>query len=348
MILKPKKYAVHLLVWSMLFLLPLLISERESTINLRNLTHNWLPLVEGGVIFYLNYLVLIDKFIFNKRRFVVFILINVFITLIFRFDMHTIQILLGQENQEFVNKGAEHIDNRHSGTFTFIKSLLGLVMPVAFALAVKSMDLWRKLELRKKEIENTQLHSELTNLKYQLQPHFFFNSLNNIYSFVDDSPEIAKQAIHNLSKLMRYLLYETNGEKVDLAVEINFVKKFIQLMEIRQANDVITNCIFPDVEPGNYTIAPLLLIPIIENAFKHGISATHISKINFDLSVAENRLILKTSNTNFPKNQTDTSGSGIGIENLKKRLALLYPEKHNFTAEVNEGMFCLNLSIDLT
>lgn len=180
------------------------------------------------------------------------------------------------------------------------------------------------------------LQSELKHLKYQLQPHFFFNSLNNIYAMVDISPENAKKAIHNLSKMMRYFLYETNEEKVPLTKEIQFLLKYIDLMKLRFSNNTLVQTSFEEDLP-EIEIAPLLFIAIVENAFKHGVSATQPSTITFGLEI-ENDLIKFTSvNKNFPKTDEDKSGSGIGLENLKKRLELIYPNVHQLITHIDEN-----------
>ncbi|MCW3085516.1 MAG: signal transduction histidine kinase, LytS [Bacteroidetes bacterium] len=338
------KPIIHVLTWCMLFIFPIFIAGKEATNDSNTLAHDWLPLIEAGIIFYLNYLFLVEKFLFIKKQYAVFIIINIIIIILFRLDMQIFHLLSGQNLHDGHDPAHE---GKHSNEgFSLIKSILALVIPALFAVAAKGSELWRKFETEKTETENRHLQSELNNLKYQLQPHFFFNSLNNIYSLVEISPKMAQQAIHNLSKLMRYLLYETNNEKVDLAVEINFLKKYIQLMEIRQSDDIVTNYNFPDIKAGNYAIAPLLLIPVIENAYKHGVSATEKSGINFDITLAD-KFTFTSSNTNYPKNGTDTSGSGIGLENLKKRLQLIYPNKHWLTMEIKENIFRLTLTIDL-
>lgn len=334
---------VHILTWCMLFVFAILITRKGDTAIIP--VHAWLPLIEAVIIFYLNYLYLIEKFVFTKRNYTVYLLINILLILFFRLDMYLFHLFSG--HSKGADKAAAHEGLHEEEALSFLKSVLGLTMPTVFAFAIKVKDRWIRMELDKKEIENSNLQSELKSLQYQLQPHFFFNSLNNIYSLVDISPAKAQETIHALSKLMQYLLHDTNGEKVDLAVEINYLKKYIQLMGIRQDADTIVNYEFSEVKSNQYSIAPLLLIPIIENAYKHGVSAIGKSLIVFEISVTNNTLVFISTNSNHPKNNSDMSGSGIGLDNLQKRLNLIYPEKHSLVKEIKKGMFCLTLTIEL-
>ena len=231
--------------------------------------------------------------------------------------------------------------------FFIFKDLFSFFIPIIFSIAVKATENWIKTEAEKKEIENKNLESELQHLRYQLQPHFFFNSLNNIYSLVEVSPSKAQEAIHNLSKLMRYLLYDTTREKVELSDEINFLKKYIQLMEIRQTDKTKTIYVFPETENTSYRIAPLLFIPMIENAYKHGVSATQNSRISFGMTIKDNQLLFSSENSNFPKSTSDKSGSGIGLDNLKKRLELLYYDKYELRKGLRDNTFWITLRIEL-
>ncbi|MGB5555242.1 MAG: histidine kinase, partial [Flavobacteriaceae bacterium] len=202
--------------------------------------------------------------------------------------------------------------------FIYIQ-MVSYMAPLLFSIAVKSTKRWVKTEAERKEAENVKLQSELQHLHYQLQPHFFFNSLNNIYSLVDSSPDQAKSSIHSLSKLMRYMLYETNMELVPLSKEIDFMKKYIDLMKLRVSDKTMVNYSFPSEETP-IRIAPLLFISLIENAFKHGVSATKTSQIDITMTCYDGTIKFSVENTNFPKKTEDKSGSGIGLQNLEKRL----------------------------
>jgi len=162
---------------------------------------------------------------------------------------------------------------------------------------------------------------------------------------VDISPEQAKKSIHSLSKLMRYMLYETNMDLVPLSKEIDFMKKYIDLMKLRVSDKTKVSYSFPTEENG-IQIAPLLFISLIENAFKHGVSASKESHINIAMTSEERTVLFTIENENFPKKTDDKSGSGIGLQNVVKRLELLYPNKHSFNTTVNDNRFLVHLKIE--
>tara|TARA_R110001606_G_scaffold79754_2_gene184041 strand:- start:14 stop:817 length:804 start_codon:yes stop_codon:yes gene_type:complete len=240
------------------------------------------------------------------------------------------------------------VDNREGPPFKLFLyvQMLSYAAPLLFSIAIKTTKRWVKTEAEKKEADNFKLQTELQHLRYQLQPHFFFNSLNNIYSLVDISPDKAKSTIHSLGKLMRYLLYESSTELVPLSKEIEFMRKYIDLMNLRLTDKTTVESSFPISEPQT-KIAPLLFISLIENAFKHGVSASKESVISIDMITNENVVIFKIENYNFPKQINDKSGSGIGLPNLKKRLELLYPGKHLFQQEIKNGIYSVYLKIEI-
>lgn len=328
----------HLLVWLMLFSMPYFLSYgQEQDIN-RLVARFLIPLLFSAILFYLNYFVLVDKYLFSKKM-PAFILINAALVVLF--------LLL----KEFIetNFFAEVIKKRSDSgppfkMFIYIQTLSYLA-PILFAIAIKSTKLWVKTEAERKEAINFKLQSELQHLHYQLQPHFFFNSLNNIYAMVDISPDQAKTSIHSLSKLMRYMLYETNVELVALSKEIDFMKKYIDLMKLRVSAKTKVNYHFPTEETG-IQIAPLLFISLIENAFKHGVSASKESHIEISMTSDEKTVLFTIENDNFPKKTDDQSGSGIGLQNVEKRLQLLYPNKHSFNTSVKDNRFLVHLEIE--
>lgn len=338
---KSIRTGIHILIWFLLFFLPYMMFPRIGNEFQPGLNH-LVPLVCYAIIFYSNYIVLTDKLLF-ERRFVWYCLINVLLLLFFlwvNWILHTWfrPKMPGLETTRrmFMDK---HMD---PSNFFVIKDFFSLFIPIIFAIALRAMERWIKAEAEKKEIENKNLESELEHLRYQLQPHFFFNSLNNIYSLIEISPTKAQDTVLGLSKLMRYLLYETNHEQVDLAHEISFLINYIKLMEIRQSDKTTTTFSFPEIEEKRYFVAPLLFISMIENAYKHGVSATLPSQIYFGLELRDDHLLFMSGNTNFPKNKSDISGSGIGLDNLRKRLELLYPGHHELTIMTEKKMMYLS------
>lgn len=333
---------IHLLVWGVLFSMPFILSSSYETPEFgRTFQRTWIPLFLYAIIFYINYLYLVEKFFLNKK---IFYYVGINIALIV--------LLIGAKEFLLMNLFAPEDFPPHKGRKPSPKRLfiywdtLSLIIPIVFAVVLKVSERWFKVEAEKKEMEKSKLQSELKHLKYQLQPHFFFNSLNNIYSLVDLSPEKAKETIHSLGKLMRYLLYESNTEKIELRREVEFLENYIELMRLRSSENVKVEKQFSEIPP-QLKVAPLLFVSLIENAFKHGVSSTEQSDIYFSLSVEENKINFLSKNKSFPKTQKDRSGSGIGLENLRKRLELLYIDSHKLKIEEKEGLFIVELTIEI-
>lgn len=342
---------IHILIWSLLFFLPYMMFPRMGDEFRPGITH-LVTLACYAVIFYINYLILTDKLLF-ERRYIWYCLINLVLLLFFLWINWVMHYWLRPKLQEFENVRRMFLGKGMDFSIFFVfKDLFFLFIPIIFAIALRAMERWSRTETEKKEIVNKNLESELEHLRYQLQPHFFFNSLNNIYSLIGISPTQAQDTVLGLSKLMRYLLYETKHREVDLAHEIAFLTNYIKLMEIRQSEKTTTTYSFPEVKEKKYFIAPLLFITMIENAYKHGVSATRSSEIYFGLELNENCLVFVCENTSFPKDESDISGSGIGLDNLRKRLELLYPGGHELTIRTErkgpeDELFLVRLRINL-
>jgi len=202
-----------------------------------------------------------------------------------------------------------------------------------------------KSQNEKKSLENLNLNAEVNFLKSQINPHFLFNTLNSIYSQAHNKSEHTEYSILKLSELLRYVLYETGEERVPLERDIQYINNYIDLQRIRLSSKITLRYTINGNLSGN-TIAPLMLITFIENAFKHGISYTQPSVINIDITVFEKTLTLTVSNP-VVKNDIFTQG-GLGLKNVTRRLELLYPGKHNLTISQTDNQYLVNLKIDLT
>ncbi|RZJ67646.1 MAG: histidine kinase [Flavobacterium sp.] len=331
--------ALHVLVWLVLFSLPYLLSSGQEFNLTRTIQHLWLPLVLYAILFYVNYVVLVDRLLIRKKVWP-YVAVNLVVIIAF------IYLRFLYRNWSGLEPGPEGNRTPPPLLFFIYFDALSLMIPMLFAIGLRIFERWILSESDRKETENARLTSELQHLKYQLQPHFFFNSLNNIYSLVDISPERAKQTIHSLGTLMRYLLYDTNIEFVSLRKEVDFMKQYVALMDLRTSDKTVVHTDFPLVSDA-VKIAPLLFISLIENAFKHGVSATNHTEIFFKLSVVGSNVVFESTNGDFSKNYSDKSGSGIGLQNLKKRLELLYPNAHSFTFGTDGGHFSTRLEIEL-
>ncbi|MDQ0593168.1 two-component sensor histidine kinase [Chryseobacterium ginsenosidimutans] len=332
---KNVEISLHILIWLVLFFLPAAFSV-GSDADWKDLFRRfWLQLIFLALVFYANYNYLLKYFFGDKK--VWFFIINLSMILVLIFVKNQIFSWLEPDRRN-------HLYRRPPAALFYFMDTLIYMIPVAFSIAINAGKKIQKAEEMKIEADNIKLQSELQHLKYQLQPHFFFNSLNNIYSLIDFAPDKAKQSIHSLSKLMRHLLYKTDVEKISLSEEVEFLNKYIELMSLRLNDNTKVYINFPKIIP-EIKIAPLLFISIVENAFKHGISATQHSDIHFKMEIIKSEIHFTASNSNFPKTDADKSGSGIGVENLKKRLNLLYPEKHEFHSHLNTGMYIAEVKI---
>lgn len=338
---------LHVLIWTFWFAAPILFSYNRTRINEppRDPVFNfvfWIPMVTSLILFYLNYLFLVDRYLFNKKI-GWFIAINLILIVGFSFfsDFLRDLILLPFDNNPNVQKPPRELFLKmHHFSFLFV---------VSISVAIKTTSRWYVSENQRKNLENENLKSELNNLKMQLNPHFFFNTLNNIYSLIQTSPEKAQDSVHGLAKLMRYHLYETNEDKVSIDGEIEFMKSYVELMKLRFTSNVDVNCEF-QIENHEVSIAPLLFIPLIENAFKHGVNPLEKSIIKISLQEKNHIISFESFNSNFPqKYQTDTErdANGIGLENIQKRLSLIYPGKFIFIRNCVDDLFHVKVVIQL-
>ncbi|WP_315315783.1 sensor histidine kinase, partial [Prevotella pallens] len=186
---------------------------------------------------------------------------------------------------------------------------------------------------------------QLISLKYQINPHFFMNTLNNIHALVDIDPEKAKWAIIVMSKMMRYILYEGNNTFIPLQKESDFIHSYISLMRMRYTDKVKINLDVPKQIPVG-EIPPLLLICFVGNAFKHGISYQQESTIDISLCVEDNKI--KFSCINSKLAESEAENGGMGLESVRQRLGLIYPNRHTLIIEDKENTYSVWLELSLT
>lgn len=221
------------------------------------------------------------------------------------------------------------------------------ILIIIASLGLRYIMRWNDLQMKIQEERRKSVEAELSWLKYQLKPHFLFNTLNNISSLTQIDPDKAQDCISQLSEVLRYALYDNKLEQVELSDEIKFMENYIDLMKLR-CNELTTVRTNFDIPSKKIIIAPLLFISIIENAFKHGINARTISFVNVSLNVEENKLIFICENSYFkPDNCGSKIDSGIGLENMKRRLGLLYPNKYKYLQEIKDDVYRVNLTLFL-
>ena len=228
---------------------------------------------------------------------------------------------------------------------TLMTTLLVMGVSTSIATVLK----WQADAQLRQALEQAKTASELSFLKAQINPHFFFNTLNNIYALTLVDVEAARDALHRLSRMMRYVLYETQAGSTMLSKEIAFVQDYMQLMQLRLTDRVAVT--FEQPKPlHDVPIAPMLLLPFVENAFKHGVSSVYDSRIHIGIHQHGNELSVEVRNTVFPeKTPSLETGSGIGLTNTRRRLDLLYPDKYVLAVEEKtpENEYAVHLKLFL-
>ena len=227
---------------------------------------------------------------------------------------------------------------------------------VAFfgGLLLMGMNLGVKLYFRSQEatkaitqIEKHALERQLQYLKYQVNPHFFMNTLNNIHALVDIDPERAKTSIVELSKLMRYVLYEGNNKLTSLSREVQFLRNYVQLMSMRYTGNVSICLDVPEVLPDSM-LPPLLLVIFVENAFKHGISYRNKSFVEISLKPQADRLLFNCRNSRPEIKHDENMKGGVGLSNVRRRLDLLFPDDYTLDIKETDDTYTVKLEIPLT
>lgn len=227
---------------------------------------------------------------------------------------------------------------------------------VFFAIAVKQIKRAFLIQQEKNDLErkklNTELklkEAELKLLKAQIHPHFLFNTLNNLYGLAMEKSDEAPGLVLRLSDILDYILYRCNEKRVLLYDEISNLQNYIAIEKLRYSKKLKINIDFPE-ETDNLQIAPLLLLPFVENAFKHGVSnhpGTATVSISINVQHTHTKFCI-TNSKNPTRKQPVTYSKGVGLQNVKKRLELLYPNKYNLTIDEKEDTFSVTLSLDLT
>lgn len=251
-------------------------------------------------------------------------------------------VLIVHANFHLINNNISNIpDYFKAGYSSFVTiSLIVNLMAIGIALSIRYF--MRQSERRQKEVE-----AELAWLKNQINPHFLFNTLNNISSLAQIDGDLTQEAVMELSDLLRYAMYETNKPKVHLDGEVKFLQNYIELMKLR-CNDMTTVNYQFSILNYQSEVAPLLFISLIENAFKHGVNSNAPATIDIRLEQQDDKLIFVCDNTNNPKPTKDRSGSGIGLENTRRRMDLLYAGRYTWEQTITpDNIYHVRISISL-
>ena len=333
---------IHVLVWGVLAAIPFIVNPFMSHRPRELMVVPYIHLLSLLFVYYVNANVLVPKLLLAKKMLLYLLAIVALVGVVFWGTQRVLQFV----HMELGAPARLESLNTIGALGKILFRIILLFMVVALGIAIKLFERLAWQEQHHVNIQKEQLNTELAFLKNQINPHFFFNTLNTIYSLTNSNPAAAQDTLLKLSSLMRYLLYETEKPFTTLAKEVEFLKGYIELMKVRIPSNVSVTFVV-DVSHPNRQLPPLLFIPFVENAFKHGVSNAYESRIEIVLIELNDALVFKSRNPVFRK-QLNLGGGGIGLENVKRRLKLLYtPDQYCLVVEEKEQRFSINLSIPL-
>ncbi|HEY6504238.1 MAG TPA: histidine kinase [Chitinophagaceae bacterium] len=230
---------------------------------------------------------------------------------------------------------------------SLLAGLRGGITIGGIAAAIKLMKYWYVKEQRNLQLQKENVESQLQLLKAQVHPHFLFNTLNNIYAYTQNTSPVAAKMVTGLSDLLRFMLYEGDQRAVPLSKELKMVQDYISLEQIRYGNKLDIHLDLPEKTNDLY-IAPLLLLPLVENCFKHGASnMLEQPWVSLQVTLNKNEMRMKLINGKVIEQPANRKQPGIGISNVEKRLALIYPGKHELIITSDAEVFVVNLRVEL-
>jgi len=294
-----------------------------------------LPAVSG---FYGYYVFLFEKFV-NRKKNIRLIAAGALVAAACSFLTCVIMSIV------FGNK-ILFADGFSSATGIFLVMVLLAGIHGAISLVVKGFINWFGDIKLKEELTRKNYEMELALVKSQINPHFLFNTINNIHTLIAKDATSASAYLNKLSDIMRFMLYETKTEKIPLVKELTYIEKFIELQKIRTTNQQYINYAVKG-DAGNVIIPPMLLIAFIENAFKHTENKKTENAITINLEIEKHRLVFRCENSFNPNTGMNRGANGLGSELIRKRLTLLYPGKHTLTITNNNEFYKVELILQV-
>ncbi|RYY11696.1 MAG: histidine kinase [Chitinophagaceae bacterium] len=333
--------SLHLLFWALFFVSPFLFRPSMDIIKLvpkgNDYTGFYYLHVLNGVmrliLFYVNAHILIPKLVYRKKYVGYGISIVLAFIVLMIWDKFFFQVFLGGDGHRIWN--------------FFVFNLL----PISFIVIASSAYILVRDRVAenqlKKEKETENLKTELSFLRSQVSPHFMFNVLNNMVALARKKSDELEPSLIKLSSLLRYMLYETDEDRVLLEKEVTYLQSYIDLQKQRFGKNVRINAAFPEIG-HSYSIEPMLLIPFVENAFKHGTGMITNAQIDIDMSVVAGMLSFTVRNkSGFKVDEPKDKTSGIGLNNVRRRLKLLYAGNHQLEVNQQDGWFTVHLQLKL-
>lgn len=337
-----KTYYTHFITWTALLLLPfigfLYEPNKISDTNLYFIKTHFINILFLAGAFYLNLNYIAPKYFFEKSR-LKFVALTFLVLGIYVFITYlTVRYSPLDEMKNLQNKN-----------FIFFRLIIGPSITYSLCMLTSTMMFLYDEQARQKElnklIELEKTAAELNMLKLQISPHFLFNTLNNIRWLIRKKSEQSEESVMKLSEILRYIIYEVEGSKVEFSREIEHLRNFIELQTLRLP---IEGNVFLKVDENikNYLIEPLLFIHFVENAFKYGIDSKNAPDISFEFNQISNGIAFHSKNKILLK-KTTIQNEGIGLSNIQRRLELLYPDKHGLAISETDDYFEVKLELIL-
>lgn len=344
------RWVTHLLFWVGLVTIFISLASLNSGTLISNIA-NYFALLPAqiGAAYLLNYYQIPEQLL--KKKYLLFgvsLILSIYVfTVIGRLSIIYIAEPLFRENFTQESIGEILYDSAYLFSVYFPAVYIYAFIMLLIKVIKSRFEEKHQIEVLKKE----KAFNELKFLKAQIQPHFLFNTLNNLYGLTLAKSDLAPEVVLKLSEVLDFILYQSNEPKIKIGKELELLNAFIELESLRHGNNlkVIFNT---KVDDETVTISPLLLFPLVENAFKHGTAAnTKKTEIVLDLKASNTTLLFSVKNKKSmvkPSKHIERSSSGIGLRNLKRQLQLNYPKKHNLTILDGEEQFEVKLEIDLS
>ena len=340
---------LYLLVWGAVILVPILNSNMmsEEHIYLVNLLTVWSKLLPYIFIFIMHNNLLVPQLLL-KRRYWLYIFASLAMLVVLFYQLEYYQDSLRRLPYASGDLYVVHGRASFTDLAWYWNVLLGLFMMGA-NIGIKFIFISIQTDLRMEALERQSLQAEMDYLKYQINPHFFMNTLNNIHALIDIDPSAAQETVIELSKMMRYVLYDSERAEIDVAHDLEFVDNYIKLMRIRYTDNVDIRVNVQKQIPLNAKLPPLIFIVLVENAFKHGVSYNQPSYVYIDVSFNGGMICGRVENSRFDNNNhSERRAGGMGLENIRKRLNLLFGS--NYSLKIDDSQYdkyCVELTVPL-
>ena len=352
-------WMIHILSWTYIFLSPLFFTPQNLPVDWRHIMSREFFSLALLLTFYLNYFLLVPKY-FLCTRYRIFFLYNILLIIglsglyevmhtfmVFKFMAQTLGVTSDTQALLPVHRPPHSPGFKF---FFFFRNVINLTFALGCALTVRLSARWYAAEMARSKAELERAEAELQSLKSQISPHFLLNTLNNIYALTAIDSVKAQAALLELSKMLRYQLYEEFGSRVSVEREVEFLQNYVALMRLRLNQNVEVTTDFHLVPHKEMNVAPHIFISLVENAFKHGVSTTAPSHVHLRLDCDGQRLNFDCRNSYFPQRTPLSTSGGIGLRLVKSRLELSYPNTHTWEhgIDIDRKEYFSRITLDLS